>query len=265
MANDPPEVGRRGRVLWDGEPPVELEATHQVTTLRGRGFDDDVDPRFQLGRDSAIILIGLILAVLVAQTFLPSANGVPSGSASPFPSEVAIGSLPPRASLAPGETLGAIIGPSLDIDATPTPIPAITSGPTPPPRSTPTPRTTPTLRPTPTPKPPATLKPTKTPKPSKSPTPTTAPTPTPEPTSIPTPEAHFSCTESPGLVLSCSESSTDADSWLWDWGDGTTDSGRNPPDHTYAGDVERPVHVTLTVTGPGPGSGIAMHSYDLIP
>jgi len=100
------------------------------------------------------------------------------------------------------------------------------------------------------------------------PPPTEGPTPTPEvtppPTPIPPPQAHFNCTPEPGLVLSCTDSSTDATSWTWDWGDGSVDTGSNPPDHTYASDIS-PVTVTLTVDGPGGPADPLSKVYILIP
>ncbi|HEY8238762.1 MAG TPA: hypothetical protein VIF63_04940 [Candidatus Limnocylindrales bacterium] len=185
-----------GPWIGDGWVPADpVVVPVPVTRVRvdvAINADPDVtdDRRRILWRDSAMILIGLILAILAARTFLPGAAGVPTGSQAAIPSGIVIGSLAPPASLAPGETFGPIIDPSLGIDATPTPIPLITLGP-PTPRTTPTPTPvpTPTHRASPTPKPSKTPKPTPTLAPTPAPTlvVTPAPTDTPVPTDTPTP------------------------------------------------------------------------------
>lgn len=219
-----------------------------------------LDRRRQLWRDTAILLSGLIVALLVANLVLPQLSGVASASPSPAP---AGGTSGPSETLAPGATAPPIVDPGLGIDRTPPPVVAVTLPPTGTaapthPGSTPgvTPR--PTTPPTPTPTFPV----------LPTPTPTEAPTPTPEitpaPTPIPPPQAHFNCTPAPGLVLSCTDTSTDATSWTWDWGDSTSDTGSNPPDHTYA-DGTSQVTVTLTVDGPGGPADHLSKVYDLIP
>src|SRR6185503_18155105 len=136
------------------------------------------------------------IAILAAQTFLPSANGGPGESATPYPSGVTVGSLPAPVTLPPAATFGGIIDPSLGIDATPTPIPVITLGP-----------------PTPTPKPTvkATIKPRVTPKPSAAPV-----------------IAKFSwspATPAPGEQVQFTSSSSGATTWTWDFGDVNDPSG----------------------------------------
>lgn len=220
-------------------PTLEGATPRAVTFWRGPDDDPGRDRRLTLWRDSATILIGVILALLGAQVFLPAGSGAPIGSAMAFPSGVAIGSLPPPVSLAPGETFGPIIDPSLAIDATPTPIPVITIGPT----LSPTPVPAPTASAKPTPKP------SKAPAPSKTPGSTVNPSPTPSATPAPPtpPEAHFTFAVNV-FVVSFTNTSTDATSWQWDFDDLTTSTLEDPPPHTYApGNYT----VTLTVSGPG--------------
>jgi hypothetical protein len=66
------------------------------------------------------------------------------------------------------------------------------------------------------------------------------------------PMADFSCSPTQGrppLTVRCSDrSSGEITSWLWDWGDGTTSSERNPS-HTYTRSGR--YQITLTVRGPG--------------
>ncbi|HYK94557.1 MAG TPA: hypothetical protein VE011_01665 [Candidatus Dormibacteraeota bacterium] len=151
MATDP-EVGGRPPTLLEGGPSRTDPVTGNPRVT--------IDPRRLLWRDSATILIGVVLALLVAQTLLPGTGPVPAGSPTPAPSGIAIGSFLPQASPGPGETFGPIIDPSLGIDATPTPIPVITPGPTrkpsPKPTPKPTPGPTPTTAPTNTQAPPPT-------------------------------------------------------------------------------------------------------------
>jgi len=92
--------------------------------------------RIILWRDTATILIFVIVALLAARLLLPGTSGAPGESGSgDLGSEVAIGSGPGGSgflfSAAP--TLGVIVDPSLHLDATPTPIPVITAPPFAPP------------------------------------------------------------------------------------------------------------------------------------
>jgi cell division septation protein DedD len=211
--------------------------------------DDPADDRRRLlWRDSATILIGVVIALLVGQSLFPQGIGSPAASPTDLPSGVEIGTFGPPVSLAPGQTFGPIIDPSLGIDATPTPIPVITMGPTPSPSPTPAPSPTRTVKPS------ASVKPS--PKPSKTPgttpKPTTAPTaePTAEPTPAP-PAAQFTWDPPSPAVLTdiqFTNTSTGDTSWDWDFGDGGTSSAQNPS-HAYAlpGDYV----VKLTVTGAG--------------
>ncbi|HUQ44794.1 MAG TPA: hypothetical protein VM451_10355 [Candidatus Limnocylindria bacterium] len=141
-----------------------------------------------LWRDSATILIGVVIALLVGQMIFPQRVGTPVQTGGEIPSGIVIGSVGPSFSLPPGVTFGPIIDPSLRIDATGTPIPVITMGPTPTPSPSPSPSLKPSgsLKPTGSPRPSGSLKPT--PKPSPKPSATAAPpTPTNPPTNPPPP------------------------------------------------------------------------------
>jgi PKD repeat protein len=55
--------------------------------------------------------------------------------------------------------------------------------------------------------------------------------------------------------------------WLWDFGDGTTDTVRNPAPHTYVlpvGETEHSYTVTLTMTTPA-GTDSVQHSFTVPP
>lgn len=180
MDYEPRKLRRRRNQHWGVEPDPELEAQLDDAT----SVYEAVNRKRILWRDSAIILIGVVIALLVAQFLLPRTTGTVSGEPSDYESGMVIGSYGAPRTLAPGETFGPILDPSLGIDATPTPIPAITLGPTrkPDPAATPAPTPRITLAPPPTAK--ITPKPTKTPRP---PTVTPPPTSIPEPTAPPTP------------------------------------------------------------------------------
>ena len=193
-----------------------------------------------LWRDSAIILVGIVVALLVAQ-FLPRSDpGVAVDATDLATGSGAGGSLPPAGSTEPGTTFGPIVDPSLGIDATRPPRPAVTL----PPTGTFKPVETAGPTPKPTKRPPATLAP-PTPAPTPSPTPEITPeiTPAPEP-----PVAGFSWSATL-LVVQFNDASTgEVETWAWDFGDGTTSNDRNPV-HAYLDAGDYPVR--LTVTGPG--------------
>jgi len=175
------------------------------------------DPRVVLWRDSATILVGVVLALLAWQTFAPSNTAVPLDSGD-LPTGVTVGSLPPGVTLAPGFTFGQIVPSNLPIDATPTPIPVITLGPSPSPSPTPSPSASPKASP----------KPSKTPGTSPGPTPTQGP-----PTDTPPPAtANFTYNETAPCVIDFNDTSTNADSWDWTFGDGFTSTQQNPT-HVY--------------------------------
>lgn len=234
--------------LFEADPALALLPQRVEAVRRDRLAQDD--RRRQLWRDSSLILICVVLALIVGQTLAPSQTAGPDGSPTPLPSTIAIGSVGPPVSIAPGATFGPIINPSLGIDATPTPIPVITMGPTQTPSPSPTP--TPTVRPS------ASIKPT--PKPTPKPTKTPSPTPTPEPTPPPTPpppSARFTWSVDFMTVTFDNNSTgviTGETTWVWDFDDGSTSSARNPAPHLYV-DIcteEAPCFydVMLTMTTP---------------
>jgi hypothetical protein len=230
-------------------PPTPSEMPVLETVERSRAAEDE--RRRQLWRDSATILIGVVLVLLLGQTFFPQVASGPAGSPTPLPSTVNIGSFGPPISLPPGATFGPIIDPSIGIDRTPTPIPVITMGPTPSP--SPSPKPSPTKKPSPKP----TVKPTV--KPTTNPTSgSTAPPPTAEPTPTitepPPPVASFTF-EVTLLSVKFTSTSTGASGWAWEFGDPAagTSSEENP---TYVYLAPGDYEVKLTVTGPG-GSNAA--------
>jgi hypothetical protein len=194
--------------------------------------------RVVLWRDSATILIFVILALLAARFLLPGNRGIALATETPGTSAILVGSLPAQTGLnfsAP-PTLGNVVNPSLGLDATPTPVPIITLGP-----PTPTPVATPTLGPGATPKP--TVKPT--PKPTVKP----SPTPTPPPAA---PIAGFTnpCpTTVNSTVTFTNASSGPIDTYSWDFGDGVGTSTVASPQYAYS--AIGTYTVKLTVTGPG--------------
>jgi PKD domain-containing protein len=238
-------------LVWEVEPaPGALPAASRRPEVVDRR-------RRLLWRDSATILIGAVAALLAFQVFVPRGAVSPSSSSSDLPSGFAIGSNGPPLSLPPVETFGPIIDPSLGIDATPTPIPVITKGPTP----TASPSSSPSASPTPkasgSPKP----TPRVTPKPPTPPPPTASPTlpPTPPPTP---PTASFTWAQSVvPLTIDFTNTSTGDTSWDWDFGDSTSSTSQSPS-HLYlaAGDYL----VGLTATGPG-GTDTVTHTVTVAP
>jgi hypothetical protein len=183
-----------------------------------------------LWRDSATILIGVVVALLVVRFVLPSGPATADASPSPGPTglvEIASSTLSATPSDMPAPTLGNVVPPSLHLDATPTPIPVITL-------------------------PPATLRPGQTPGPTPKPTPkpTGVPTPSPAPTvasfdwscDVPTRTAQFDASASTG---------GGSLTYSWNFGDGSTGTGV-APSHLYLSVM--PVGgytVSLSVTGTG--------------
>jgi PKD domain len=189
-----------------------------------------------LWRDSATILIGVVVALLVVRFLLPS--GPATADASPSPDDtgivaVASATLAPTPTDATLATLGNVVPPSLHLDATPTPIPVITLPP-----ATPRPQPTPTLKPGQTPGPTA--------------TPKATPHKTPAPTPLPAPIAKVTCSVPTGsMTVTCSGAGTlYAVTYEWTFGDGATATGRTPPPHLYATNGTYTVTLTATnVTG----------------
>jgi hypothetical protein len=129
---------------------VPLTALTRVRHARGASQPESAryvtTRRRILWRDSATILIGIVLALLAVRFVLPSGPAATVGSPSPQDTGLgAVGSSTPSSAPldTPPPTLGLVVPPSLHLDATPTPIPVITLPPA-------TPRPTPTLRPKPT-------------------------------------------------------------------------------------------------------------------
>jgi hypothetical protein len=174
-----------------------------------------------LWRDSATILIGIVVALLVVRFVLPA--GPASAVDSPSPEDtslvaVASATVSTTATDTPPPTLGNVVPPSLHLDATPTPIPVITLPP-----ATPRPEPTPTLRPGQTPAP----------TPSRTATPT--PHKTPAPTQPPQPVANPTCTVTGPLSVHCtSAGSLYATSYSWSFGDGTSSVAGASANHSYA-------------------------------
>ena len=177
--------------------------------------------RRAVARDTLIILATTLSAIAVAQLASGGSIG-PQFTPQPIDSGVVVGadSAGPALTQPPIPTIGQVVNGSAGLDATPTPIPIITLAP-----------------PTPTPSPGPSAKPT--------PKPSAKPSAKPSPTPPPAPVAGFACTPV-GLVLTCTDSSTHAVSWDWDWGDSQAhDTIATPPPHTYA--AEGCYVVTLTV------------------
>lgn len=174
----------------DSDLAAVLTPVVPATSFEQRDLDrrdeEALDRRRQLWRDTAIILSGIVIALLVAQLVFPSPAGVASASPSPIATGVVVGPAP-GGSLPLGATIPPIVDPSLGIDATPTPIPVRTL----PPTGTPPPPL-PGATPHPTPKPIRTPAP-----PTPEPTPPPTPEVTPEVTPPPTPDVTPDVTEPP--------------------------------------------------------------------
>ena len=193
------------------------------------------DPRVVLWRDSASILVVVVLALLAWQTFAPGGTGTPMGSGD-IPSGVVVGSLPPGMSLPPGVTFGPIVPPSLAINASPTPIPVITLGPSPSPSPTPSPSPKPTKSPGTSGGPTDTVPP-----PTDTPAP---PTDTPPPDTPPPAIANFSWSEALLCVVDFTNTSSNDTSWDWDFGD-STGSSSSSPNHLYLSTGSYSVKLTI--------------------
>ena len=187
MASDRTPLTPHRRKHWSVEPAARPEAP-RVEVLSSIDLLSPEETRVQakrlLWRDSAIILIGIVLALLLAQ-FLPGLVPAPVADQAESASATGTGSTgAPGDSTPPGGTFGPVIDPSLGTDPTQPPNPPITLPPTgsfePGETADPTPK--PTKQPT------ATIGP---------PTPAPTPRPTPAPTPEPTPEITPPPTEPP--------------------------------------------------------------------
>jgi hypothetical protein len=254
MDDEPGELTPRRRQHWAVEPEPDDEGPAPVATTR---LDDRFEAKRLLWRDSATILVGVVVALLVVQLWLRFGPAVTSSTPAPGQSETILG---PGASNGssdtPGSTLGPIVDPSLGTDVRPTRRPSVTLPPTgtQPPGPPATPRPTRTQPPTLPPTPGAT--PTPTPVVTPAPTPIITPPP-PPPTEPPPPQPHaaVSCDAPVGQTVTCTSASTDIEigSEIWSMGgpgvlvsggDGSTSitwTYTDPPPATFT--------VTLTVTG----------------
>jgi hypothetical protein len=206
------------------------------------------DPRVVLWRDSATILVVVVLALLLWQALAPVDTGTPTDSGA-APTGGVVTSLPPGVTLAPGVTFGQIVPPSLAIDATPTPIPVITLGPSPSPSPSPRPSASPKASP----------KPSKTPSSSANPTVVPTEPPTEPPTAPPPPPvANFTWTEGLLCAVDFTNTSSNDTSWDWDFGD-TSGSTASSPTHVYGSAVT--YSVTLTING---GADSVTKSVDVV-
>lgn len=204
-------------------PPARVRPARVATARPERARYVGATRRRVLWRDSATILIGVVLALLAVRFLLPSGPSVAAGSPSPDDTSIiaAVSPTPTTLAATPIPTIGQIVNPSLHLRATPTPIPVITLPP-----ATPTPKPTPTLAPGATPKP--TLKPGTTPKPSATPKPTAPPAPVISAMNCSVASYTVTCS---GSALYCS--TTWPCIYTWSWGDGTTSTGKAPAPHTY--------------------------------
>lgn len=241
MDYEPRRLTRRRRnEHWGVDPDPELEDQLEDVT----GAYEVVNRRRILWRDSAFILIGVVVALLLAQILLPGDGGTGSDKPTELPTGAVLGLTSAPRTPAPGDTFGPILDPSLGIDATRTSIPVVTLRPT--------------RRPTPTPSAAPGSTPRITPKPTQAPPPPTAPpteAPTPEITPPPPPPTVAISCQVPTLssTVTCSSESTDiqANSQVWDpGGTGTQDDGGNTTGSlVWTYDLPGVYTVRLTVTG----------------
>jgi hypothetical protein len=237
----PPPEETAGRPVDDAVEPVApvaavepLETARAVASVRRR----------VLWRDSATILIGVVLALLAARLVLPAPAASDSGPSPGTTILIAVASATPTPPITPTPipTLGNVVPTGLHLDATPTPPPLITLPP-----ATPRPTPTPTLAPGQTPRP----TPTPTPKVTPKPTPTRTPAPTPQPA----PVVVIHC---PVATLSMTASCNSTGSlyvkgatYAWTFGDGGTATTASAS-HLYLTPGTYTVQLTITnATGSG--------------
>ena len=234
-----------GAALAAGAAPA---APHSRSS--GRRAPPSDDRRRQLWRDSATILIGVVLALLVGQTLIPAPASGPGGSSpTPLPAAVAIGSLPPPDQPAARGDVRPDHRPEPRHRRHATPIPVITMGPTP----SPSPEPSPLGQADGSPKPHAEADPEAHAERRRrnrrsSPRPTrrrwSRPLRRPRGFTSDATVAHGPRSRTP---------STGATSWSWDFGDGESSSASENPD-AYVPRSHRAADtytVTLTVTGRG--------------
>ena len=240
MDDDLRELTPGRRQHWRVETDTD-DTAPEVSPVR---VDDRFEAKRLLWRDSATILVGVVVALLAVQLFLRFAPATLSSSPSPA-SEILVGPGDSTGSSSgPGSTLGPVVDPSLGIDVRPTRRPQITLPPTgsqpPTPGATPRPTRAPTAPPTAAPTQPPVTDP-----------PVTDPPPPPPPP----PNAQVTCDAPVGQTVTCTSSSTDilSNSEVWDMGaPGVLVSGGNGSSSitwTYTDLGPFTATVTLTVTG----------------
>jgi hypothetical protein len=191
MAPDRSGLTPHRRKHWSVEPAAQPEAPRGAVRPPKELLSPEetrVEAKRLLWRDSAIILVGIVLALLAAE-FLPGlAPGLVADQSAPASDAGGGPTLEPEGSTPLGPTLGPVVDPSLAIDATQPPIPPPTLPPTgsfdPADPGDPTPR--PTRKPRATPAP-ATPAPTAEPTPEVTPDVTEPPPPTEPPPTEPPP------------------------------------------------------------------------------
>jgi hypothetical protein len=191
--------------------------------------------RVILWRDSATILIFVVVALIAARFLLPGQDGVADASPTPEPTGVAttLGPVDTGFHFSQVPTLGPPLDPSNKANSSPTPIPVIT------------------LRPA-TPKPPKTPAPTKTPGPGATPAPTLPPV------------AAFTASCVGNLAsfdASGSKAGTGATitSYDWAWDDGSGNTTATPiTEHTYS--TSGTYNVILTITTSTGGHDAVSHA-----
>ena len=182
MASDNSRLTPHRRKHWSVEPPqLDVPLGDVLSPEETR-----VEAKRLLWRDSAIILIGIVLALLVAQVLPGLAPGFVADQTASASGPGAGGTVAPGVSTAPGATVGPVVDPSLGIDATQPPVAPITLPPTGTfePIQTDNPTTRPTKKPSSTiapPTPAPTLEPPTPAPPTAVPTPPTTEPPTTEP------------------------------------------------------------------------------------
>jgi hypothetical protein len=130
-------TGRRGRELTGTGQPGNLDDADVERRLGGAAHLSvapvrmaRVGLRTQITRDTATILATALVTLLAWQLLAGGAAGPGASGSPPGDSAGGIGSLEGIPTLPPVDTLGPIVNPSVNLDATPTPVPFETAGPT---------------------------------------------------------------------------------------------------------------------------------------
>ena len=242
-----PVPTRPARIVVAGSTAATsaVSGTTSLASAARRSRRGPTDRR-RLWRDTAAALVGVAAILLFVIYVVPRERGeVLAETGTPAPSETVIASI-----AAPSPSGVVVTDPPAaateDPNATPeevVPIEVLV-----PPTASPKPTPRPTARPTPRPNVAPVVTPKPTPKATKKPTPKPKPTPTPVPLGV----AFLSCEVSVFTVRCDGSGSQDVSTWSWDFGDGTTDTGKVPGPHTF--DQAGGYTITLTVTPTGPDS-----------